>query len=158
MSLFMTFFTPTSMEVWFKHGEALAAGEHAVTVEARDTAGNITTKEVVELTVSVGPAGLVGPPISSPMPFSASGDDTCTIAYQLNKDIDIAFYMHGPTGEIVWTRRYSAGENGGRAGYNALIFDGVSDITGAPLANGIYVYKIVAEGRVIGKGYMVIFD
>ena|GEM_PF-826138 len=158
MSLFLTSFTPTSMEVWFKPSEALEAGVHAVTLEARDTAGNISTKEVLELTVSIGPAGLVGPPISSPMPFSTGGDDICTIAYQLNKDTDIAFYMHGPTGEIVWTRRYSAGENGGRAGYNALIFDGTSDITGAPLANGIYVFRIVAEGRAIGKGYIVIYD
>jgi hypothetical protein len=158
MSLFLTSFTPTSVEVWFKYHEALAAGEHSVTVEARDTAGNITTKEVTELEVSLAAASVVGPPIAYPMPFSTSGDDTCTIAYNLNKDVDIAFYMHGPTGEIVWTRRYSAGENGGRAGYNALVFDGVSDISGVPLANGIYVYKIVAGARMIGKGYIVIFD
>jgi len=61
-------------------------------------------------------------------------------------------------GEMVWTRHFSAGEMGGQAGYNAVAFNGISDISGLPLGNGIYVYKIVAEGRVIGKGHIVIYD
>ncbi|MEE8637964.1 MAG: hypothetical protein V3T21_02860, partial [Candidatus Margulisiibacteriota bacterium] len=61
-------------------------------------------------------------------------------------------------GEIVWTRKFASGSMGGKAGYNAVAFDGKSDITGTTVGTGSYVGTLIGEGRQIGKLYIVVYD
>ena len=63
--------------------------------------------------------------------------------------------MYGATG-VVWTRIFRAGENGGRAGYNEVDFYGLSDIGNLPLGKGIYMYQILIDGKLKGKGRLVL--
>ena len=51
-----------------------------------------------------------------------------------------------------------SGTEGGKAGYNEVVFDARSQLSGAILGNGIYVYKLVAGNKVIGTGYITIND
>jgi hypothetical protein len=76
----------------------------------------------------------------------------------LNKDADITIYVYGPAGVVSWTRKYPAGTMGGQAGYNMVEFSGISDVSGAPLANGIYVFKIIHQNKVRGTGYIVVYE
>ena len=76
----------------------------------------------------------------------------------LSKRTDITFYAHSPTGEIVWTKRIVAGVEGAKTGYNEVVYNGIDDISGAPLANGIYPLRITSNGEVIGKAYIVVFN
>jgi len=133
---------------------------HTIRVWARDYTGNESTREVTGLKVSYAEAEMSEPPVTSSPTLSPKPDGSAeiTIAYNLNQDVNSAIYMVSIGGEMVWTRHFSAGEMGGQAGYNTVSFNGISDISGLPLGNGIYVYKIVAEGRVIGKGHIVIYD
>ncbi|MFC1568524.1 NosD domain-containing protein [Candidatus Margulisiibacteriota bacterium] len=140
----------------------LAAGEHSIRVEGWDYAGNIGTAEAGELQVAapaesaaLTEAPLVSSPVFAPAP---DGSVEMTIAFTLNKDVPTQIFMVGMGGEAVWSRQFAAGEIGAVAGYNVVTFNGISDVTGAPLGNGIYVYQIVANGKVIGKGHIVIFE
>jgi len=96
--------------------------------------------------------------IAYPGTFKPSRGETSFIAYVLNKDSDITIYIYGPGGEVHWTRKYASGVMGGQTGYNAVAFDGRSDVTGTVLGNGIYPFKIVSEGRLIGSGHVVVYE
>jgi hypothetical protein len=72
--------------------------------------------------------------------------------------VETQVYMVGMGGEPVWSRHYTSGDTGAQAGTNAIKFNGISDLTGKPLGNGIYVYKIISNGQVLGKGYVVVYQ
>ncbi|PIS29774.1 hypothetical protein COT42_04395 [Candidatus Saganbacteria bacterium CG08_land_8_20_14_0_20_45_16] len=141
----------------------LASGLHNLTVQVADTLGNTRTKEVTGLRV----AGEADPPeatritVMHSLPGAAGAAASATqggiVAYNLNKDANITLYMYGLGGEMVTTRKFSSGTSGAKAGYNQLSISGVSDLSGAALANGIYVFKIVSDGRVVGKGKFVVY-
>jgi|GEM_PF-1335880 len=139
--------------------EPLAVGAHSIKVVAIDAAGNITTKEVTNLkVVDEGEELKLDYVISYPMTFKPGKGEISAFSYILNKDADITIYVYGPAGEISWTRKYPAGTMGGQAGYNMVEFSGISDISGSPLANGIYVFKIIHQNQVKGTGYIVVYE
>ena len=86
------------------------------------------------------------------------GGGVARIAYNLNADLDLRILMFDITGQNVWTARCLSGTEGGKAGYNEVVFDARSQLSGAVLGNGIYVYKLVAGNKVIGTGYITIND
>ncbi|MBN2057275.1 MAG: right-handed parallel beta-helix repeat-containing protein [Candidatus Saganbacteria bacterium] len=135
----------------------LIEGVHAIAVSVSDIAGNTTTKEVTDLTVSTGPI-IAKDIIVHPMPMAPGRGQTGKIAYILSKDADIRIIMYGLSGELVWNRYFAEGSNGGKAGYNEVEFSGVSDISQTALANGIYVFRLLSDGKAIGKGHIVIYD
>jgi len=153
--------TPTRLEIEYRPISDLAADdvmEHVFKVEAADGAGNVTTCEAGELRVSYAGAALVSPMIASPAMVAPGQGESVIIAYYLNKDAAAKLMVFSPVGSVVWNRAYAEGSNGGKAGYNAVGFNAVSDIDGMPLANGIYVYRLMAEGKVMGKGYVVVYE
>ncbi|MFH1361804.1 MAG: Ig-like domain-containing protein, partial [bacterium] len=154
--------TTTAMEIRYS-ATGLSVGTHVITAEVSDSSGNVTTKEVTGLHVSGEPPVATGV-ISVPMIGGASGAGAAasgggaTVAYTLNKNTNITFYMYGLSGEMVNTRKFTSGVVGAKAGYNQITVSGTSDISGAPLANGIYVFKLVSDGKVIGKGKIVVYN
>ncbi len=146
-------------EVHAKHEVTgdLEEGNYIISVEATDAAGNVSIEAVTGLTVDAGGATAFSI-ISYPGTFSPKKGEVATLAYMLSKHTDLTIYLYAPSGEIVWTRKFASGSMGGKAGYNAVAFDGKSDITGTTVGNGIYVGKLIGEGRQIGKLYIVVFD
>jgi hypothetical protein len=150
-------FSTTSVEVEYE--TALSPGTHSIRVEATDGAGNKTTREAAGLKVAETGADVeLTYVIAHPTTFRPRGGEAAAFSYVLNKDADIRIYLFSPVGRVDWTRRFPAGTMGGQAGYNSVTFSGVSDITGAPVANGIYVFKVISRNRVVGKGYIVVYD
>jgi len=138
---------------------SLVPGTHSVRVEATDAAGNTTTKEAADLKVAAAAEEVkLTYVIAHPSTFKPKGGEVAAFSYVLNKDADIRIYLFSSAGSIDWNRRFPAGTMGGQAGYNMVEFSGISDISGAPLANGIYVFKILAGNRLAGKGYIVVYD
>lgn len=133
---------------------------HSISVEANDIEGGSLNKVVTGLKVVAAGSStaLVGAVSIYPTTYSIARDVTTTVAYNLNQDADVNLIIFGPAGEPVWNRRYATGTNGGMAGYNAIAFNGLSDTSGLALGNGIYVFRIMAGGKVIGKGHIVIYD
>ncbi|MFA6431505.1 MAG: Ig-like domain-containing protein [Candidatus Margulisiibacteriota bacterium] len=132
---------------------------HSVKAEVKDGIGNTTIKEVTGLKVATGQVQVLGMAMSTPATFSPKRDGSSIVSYSLNKSAPVALYFYGSGGaSVVWTRKFSQGANGAKAGYNTVTFNGVSDISGTTLANGIYVYKIISNNKEIGKGYIVIYE
>lgn len=96
-------------------------------------------------------------PVVSPVPFMPLKGQILKIAYQLTRNADIGLYIYGISGGTMWSRKFPAGANGGRAGYNEIEWDG-RDIYGKLIGNGIYPLKISADNKMIGKAYIVVYD
>ncbi len=136
---------------------ALADGTYALTVEVFDALGGGATSEVVPLFVQTAEDLVVqGKPLNYPNPFDPGlAGATTTLAYTLSKASSISLSIHDLRGTPVAKMSFAAGGNGGRAGYNAVTWNGRSD-AGQVAGNGIYVYLIIGEGKVLAKGKLMV--
>ncbi|MFA4906133.1 MAG: right-handed parallel beta-helix repeat-containing protein [Candidatus Margulisiibacteriota bacterium] len=130
---------------------------HSVKITASDTAGNSSTTEIKNLKVSYESGKVVGPVLTYPTTYNPLTGQPARLAYNLTTDQDVTLYMLDISGQIVWTGKYPAASEGGKAGYNEVLFYGRSEISRAYLGNGIYIYKLIAGNRVIGTGRLAIF-
>ena len=94
--------------------------------------------------------------INSPNPFDNRREGT-TIAYRLDKDTDVNVYIFSTTGNLIWKDVFLSGANGGRAGDNSIVWDGVSYFSEV-LSNGVYLLHIVEKqtGKTLAKGKIMI--
>ena len=135
---------------------ALADGAHGLTIEAFDALGGATF-EVVPLFVQTSQELIVqGKPLNYPNPFDPGvPGGTTLISYMLSQPANLTLSIHDLLGTPVTRMNFSAGDNGGRAGYNAVPWNGKSD-TGQVAGNGLYVYLLIADGKVIAKGKLMV--
>jgi parallel beta-helix repeat protein len=135
----------------------LGPNTYNVTIEASDIYGNPGSWTGYDLKVMAGRVEVVGSPLSYPSPFRPSGGTPATFAYSINIESDIEFYMYDVSGRVILTKKFRRGEAGGRAGYNSFEWMGRTDF-GNTVSNGIYVYKIVSDKRVVGTGKFVVHE
>ncbi len=138
----------------------LGPGRYHFTITASDEVGNSTTAPEPPKYVNVGSGGvqMIAPTVVYPTPFRPLvGGGYATISYELNVDAPITIYMYDVGGEVVWTRKFGARTEGGRAGYNEVRWNGITDF-GGYAGNGIYVYKIVSGSKLVGTGKLVVYD
>jgi len=109
------------------------------------------------LEVEVGPVRVIGNILSYPTVFKPLKEGESTIAYNLSRSADVSVYIYDVAGQIVLTKKFASGLNGGRAGYNDFTWNGISDF-GSYIGNGIYVIKITSGNKGIGTGKLVVFD
>lgn len=140
----------------------LSAGVHSMTIEASDGAQS-GRWQAFDISVSAegrlaikGNYPLAYPAVFKPMTGTAD-ERTLRIAYELTTDGPITVAIVDIGGRAVYTRKFSAGTMGGRTGYNEVLWDGRSD-TGGVLGNGIYPYKVMSKGKVLGTGKIVVYD
>jgi len=159
------FTSPHELSYQLEQGERIGHGTHILKIEAADDTGNLGTKEC-EVRVIVGPVQVIGPVLSYPPVFKpltgtevtgGEGERNAIMAYTLSADANVTIYMYDVSGQAIKTWRISSGKEGGRAGYNAVTWNGVTDF-GAVVGNGIYVYKITSGNKVIGTGKLVVLD
>ena len=134
---------------------ALVDGIHGITVEATDALNRTSTYEIFPLYVQSAQAATVqGVPLSYPNPFDP-GVSATSISYTLTKAANVSLTIHDLAGNIIAKKSFSSGNNGGKAGYNAVAWDGKSD-SGDWVGNGLYLYLIIADGSVAGKGKLTV--
>lgn len=142
--------------------EKLEAGKYTIDVTAK-SAGTLGAPVTSSLTAYVevlgGPLRMVGTPITYPSPFSPSKQKEVSIQYTLSTDANIDIYVTGVGGQRVKRFLINAGEEGGSAGVNKVVWDGRSD-QGFILGNAIYVGTIVArdEGKLLGRFKLTVVD
>jgi hypothetical protein len=80
------------------------------------------------------------------------------ITYRLTTDTDTSIYVFDVNGRLVWRGNYPGGFNGGKAGYNELLWNGI-DAFNRVIDNDVYMVRIVesAMGKVMGKGKLVVY-
>lgn len=136
----------------------LTDGIHGLTLEAFNSAGEARTMEVFPLYVQNQSSVIAqGAPLAYPNPF-IPGSENVKLTYSLSKPANISLSIYDVAGNLLVKKSLAAGGDGGRSGYNEVVWDGKSD-SGGYVGNGIYLYFLVADGKIIqnGKGKVTAF-
>lgn len=86
---------------------------------------------------------------AGPNPFNPE-IQTFYITFDLLSARTVACYVFDIAGNLHWRRNYS-----GSVGANSIAWDGKSDF-GNKAANGLYIYKLVVDGKVLGGGKIIV--
>lgn len=97
---------------------------------------------------------LTAPILNYPNPFSPPSQPT-TICYSLSENADINIYIFDITNHLTKKFSLKSGSNGGIAGINNITWEGVSEV-GDVVSNGVYILKIIASGKLIGKSKIAV--
>jgi|GEM_PF-6710556 len=89
--------------------------------------------------------------VNYPNPFRA-GVDVTFLEYTLASDSGVDFTLYDLGGRLVYTRTYSQGEEGGRGGFNRVLWDGKNN-DGVTVANGGYVavLRVAQSGQTLKR-------
>jgi hypothetical protein len=155
--------TYSGTRLTYKIYPSLPEGSYTMTIEAYDTRGNASDWQghvrvfSGETQIVPGTIPFASPASFSPLKAAAAGtDNNVTMVYQLTTPGNIDLQIQGITG-MAWARRYAANTMGGYAGYNAVAWDG-KDNGGMSVANGVYTFRIINNGRLLGKGFIIVFQ
>ena len=107
-------------------------------------ASNAIVAELDLETAFVDPTAGGGIATNYPNPFHPPSEPT-TIAYKLDDNAAVTVRIFTQSGDLVMSRTYGRGDQGGRAGLNEMIWDGRNG-DGAVVSSGGYIALIEAEG------------
>jgi len=93
--------------------------------------------------IAAGRVDTVGRTYNEPNPFNPDSGPTM-IKYKLSATAAITLYMFNQKGELMWQKAIPAGENGAKAGDNAVPWDAISDFNES-VPTGVYVLSIVSR-------------
>ena len=79
------------------------------------------------------------------------------IWYWLESEKNTDIYIMDLTGNVVIKKSFQSGSNGALSGENTVEYDGRS-AWGDILANGVYLYKIIQDNKVVGSGKISIIN
>jgi len=77
--------------------------------------------------------------------------------YSLEGNFNAVIYLFDINGNLIWQKSSIAGENGGKAGVNHVPWDGIN-LYNESVPNGVCLYQVVADKRVIGRGKLIILN
>lgn len=132
-------------------------GNYTLRLTAVDSAGNTSTKSI-SLTIdgsSASDKSSSGQSYSSPNPFNPAQQANTYISYTLSGNFNTSVFLFDITGKLIFRRNFSSGENGGKAGTNMVAWDG-KDNFGGMAQNGVYLFKVVADGNILAKGKIIV--
>jgi len=122
---------------------------HTVKIEVKDRAGNASSTNITGLSLGGGAVAVQGSVLNVPNPFNPASQTT-KITYQLTAGADIDIYIYNITGERILHKVIASGAEGGRTGYNEVVWNGQNSF-GETVGNGVYLAHVVADGKVLGK-------
>lgn len=132
----------------------LSDGIHSLKVQATDNSSNITTTESIGLVVQYNEAtSIQGTAFPYPNPYTGTG--TIMIGYILSENSNVILTIHNLMGNQLVKKTYSSGQTGGKAGYNEVEWNAKTD-TGIDVGNGIYIFLLIADGKVVFKGKLTV--
>lgn len=148
---------PANSRIYYaNYSPTLADGTYSIKIVAKDSEDNFTTKEATNLLVqSDSELRIESLPLNYPNPFTNPGTGTTAISYKLSKTATITLTIHDLMGNQIYKQTYTLGSSGGNAGYNEVTWDGRAS-GGGEVGNGIYVYLVVGEGKVLAKGKLTV--
>ena len=128
----------------------LSVGTNTVNIQISDRAGNYKSVSLSGLTVMASnEVSVQGSVLNVPNPFNPASQTT-KITYQLTARADIDIYIYNITGERILHKVIASGAEGGRTGYNEVVWNGQNSF-GETVGNGVYIAHVVADGKVLGK-------
>ncbi len=133
-------FDPTSGKMTLTITSPLPFGEKLFSISVKDTSGNEAEFSII---IKIG-NGEDGPIFNYPNPFDPN-DETTKIAFNMRDNATVTIYIFDTTGKILAKRVVNA-----TVGFNEIEWNGVDDY-GTKVGNGVYIARLVADGRYIGK-------
>ena len=134
---------------------------HTLRIEVRSVTMVDTGTWTGSLVVMRGDVQMIGSAYNYPNPFrplsSDTNQNTTRILYNLSVNAEVTLIIYDITGHEVYRKSYHSGTSGGQAGLNSVPFNGQS-MFGEALGNGMYLYKLISGGKVIGSGKLVVLD
>jgi len=131
-------------------------GSHQIQIIARDISG-ATNEASVVVRVMSGAVQVIGAPLNYPNPFKPLSGVPTNIQYTLSTDANVTLVIYDIAGHEIKRVVSGSGQQGGKAGVNNVSWNGrtlFGDVSG----NGMYIYKIISGGKVIGTGKLVVLD
>jgi len=147
-------------EITFEYDftQDMVAGERAIRLKAWSNFDTYGQRDLIVEVRGKGDAEIIGQPIAYPSPFRPLHGDRAIIAYNLTNNASTTLYIYDISGQIVLTKKFNPGENGGRLGYNGVEWDGVTDF-GFTVPNGMYVFMVISDrNRHLATGKLVVLD
>lgn len=133
-------------------------GTYTLRLTATDRAGNVSTASLpinikkVSATLSTGILTY-----ALPNPFDRRTGSGTTFYYQLPANANSSVSLFDLGGSMIWQRSFVAGENGAKSGANDPGWDG-RNMFGANVPTGVYLYQIVSDRKVVGRGKVIILN
>jgi len=90
-----------------------------------------------------------GEVVSYPSPFNPDLNQSTTVSYKLSQDVEVKVLIYDITGQLIKTIITNSA-NRWSDGYSRISWDGKSGF-GEAVDNGVYLVRIVSEGKIIGK-------
>jgi hypothetical protein len=149
-------YNPATEMLTLNNHPPLPVGTYELIIRAWDTAGNQGQYNLTPLYVR-DDSSVVSDPVNYPNPFRPAKGEQTTISYILSRDMDITLYCFDITATLLWKDEYKAFEEGGKAGYNEIYWNG-KDAAGRLVSNGMYIFKIVHNGKIIRVFKVTVLD
>lgn len=143
-------------------------GTYTLRLTAYDRAGTAaTTSETISI-INEPPTKEVIPQAGLPLTFvlpnpfnrklgSATGTTETSFVYNLSGNFNVTIYLFDLNGNLIWRKSYPAGENGGKSGPNNPAWNGVN-LFGESVPNGVYLYQVAADQKVIARGKIIVLN
>ncbi len=136
---------------------SLAIGTYEIGVEVTDSSGVTYTisKQNLKVVDPTDPDKIIsGRALFYPNPFDPIVG-SLKIAYNLAADSDVKIMIVDMTGMPVYKDSKLSGANGGKAGYNEVSWDGMTEL-GEYLKNDVYLVLITSGGKAAAKGKLLV--
>jgi len=155
------YFSSTQERAYYRPKQKLSPGVYTLKVTARNTRGVEGSAELTNLMVAAvaEEAKLLAPPLVYPG-IANPEKEPIYFSWKLNKPARIHLYVYNLARNLVWEKIYEEGSEGGNAGYNEVLWNGIT-VFGRMVENGVYFYQVVEEKegarRVLGRGRFTVF-
>lgn len=157
------YYTPVSGGTLGSWQTAGLSGTYTLRLVVYNKVGQSTTNELVVFVNNEAPTKEVSTVAALPLvytlpnPFSRTTDTSLTFNYDLAGNFESRIYLFDLSGNLIWQRRYAAGENGGKSGPNNPAWD-AADNFGAAVPNGLYLYQLISDGKVLARGKLIVLN
>jgi hypothetical protein len=138
----ITWESSTSMEATFDLAGA-ATGAWNVDVVNNGGYGNTGSLANGFTITSPGAPKIIGTPWNDPNPFNPSNGPT-RMRYTLSAPATVSLYLFNQKGDLIWSKTYGPDENGGKAGENDPVWDGMTAFR-ENIPTGVYILRIVSK-------------
>jgi len=97
----------------------------------------------------------LGDSLGGPNPYNPDKDGNYIIHYKLSANADTTVAIYDTKGTLLWQKKFSSPDEGARQGDNKVEWRGTG-FSGESLANGIYIYQIVSNNRLLDHGKIIL--
>ena len=99
--------------------------------------------------------GITGISKSSPNPFNPLTQGQTYFSYNLIENSEVTVYVFNLSGELIWQKNFSPGQQGGKTDLNLVPWDG-RNMYGEMVENGVYIFKISTAKKLLDSGKVIV--